>query len=153
MNLKAIFVPLMVASLLSACGEGGLLPSAKLEDASGTTTSQNAQGQFVPGQPGQPPEGFGPGPGGPGGPGGLPPNFEQIQAEYPELAAALEEMQDLDPETRRTQMDALFAEHPEWQAVLMPPGGGMGGPGGPGGQPPGAPPEGFAPPTQPTDEE
>jgi hypothetical protein len=90
------------------------------------------------------------GPGGPGmGPGGMPPNFAEIQSKYPELAAALEKMQSLSPEERRTQMDSLFQAHPEWQTALAPPQG-MGGPGGPGGfgspnGPMGSPPPGFIP--------
>lgn len=112
------------------------------------------------GGPGGAPGGMG----GPGGPGGLPPNIEEIRSKYPELATALESMQSLTPDERRTQMDALFKAHPEWQSVLMPAGGpgGMGGPGGspppggfggPGGSPPpggfggpgGSPPPGFQP--------
>jgi len=84
------------------------------------------------------------GPGGPGGmgPGGLPPNFAEIQSKYPELATALEAMQSLSPEERRTKMEALFQAHPEWQAVLAPPQG-MGP--GMGGGPMGSPPPGFSP--------
>lgn len=83
------------------------------------------------------------------GPGGLPPNFADIQSKYPELATALSAMQNLSPEERRTQMNALFQAHPEWQAALAPPQG-MGGPGGPGGfgspnGPMGSPPPGFVP--------
>ncbi len=123
--------------LITACGE--TIPTS--------TTSQLSNGQTVAG-PG--------GAGAPGGQrgdqGGLPPNFAEIQADYPELAAALEAMQSLSPEERRTQMDALMQEHPEWAALLMPPGtppGGQAGPP-PGGGPPGGqggpPPGNTAPP-------
>ncbi len=80
------------------------------------------------------------------GPGGLPPNFAELQNKYPELAKALASMQNLGPEERRIQMDALFQAHPEWQTALAPPHG-MGGPGGPiGSPPPGFVPGGAPPP-------
>ncbi|MGE3725600.1 MAG: hypothetical protein AB7I41_08625 [Candidatus Sericytochromatia bacterium] len=89
------------------------------------------------GGPGIPPAG----PGGGMGPGGLPPNFAEIQSKYPELAKALEAMQNLSPEERRSKLEALFQDHPEWQAALAPPQGmgpSMGGP-------MGSPPTGFVP--------
>lgn len=87
------------------------------------------------------PGGMPPGGMGPGRPGGMP-NMADIEANYPELAAALKALEGLSPEERRTQMDALLAAHPEWQAAFpSPPPGGMGGPGG---MPPnGSPPSGF----------
>jgi hypothetical protein len=95
---------------------------------------RSAGGMGGPGG-GMPPGGAG----GPGGMGDLPPNIEAIKNTYPELAAALEAMQSLTPEERRTQMDALFTAHPEWREIVMP----AGGMGGPGGTPPsGAPPMG-----------
>ncbi|MGV3524695.1 MAG: hypothetical protein ACO1RX_10735 [Candidatus Sericytochromatia bacterium] len=87
------------------------------------------------------PGGMPPGGMGPGGPGGMP-NMAEIEANYPELAAALKALEGLSPEERRTQMDALLAAHPEWQAAFpSPPPGGMGGPGGV--PPNGPPPSGF----------
>lgn len=106
-------------------------------------TGQAGAGMGGPG--GMPPGG---GPGGGMGPGGLPPNFAEIQTKYPELATALEAMQSLTPEERRTKMEALFQANPEWQAALAPPQGmGPGGPGGFGGPggPMGSPPPGFVP--------
>lgn len=104
------------------------------------SSSQLAGGDGGPGGPGGPGGGMGGPPAGMGGgPGGLPPNLEEIRSKYPELATSLEAMQSLSPEERRTKMDALLAEHPEYQEVLMPPGGGPGGPppsGMPSGQPP-----------------
>ncbi|PIQ27382.1 hypothetical protein COW36_22535 [bacterium (Candidatus Blackallbacteria) CG17_big_fil_post_rev_8_21_14_2_50_48_46] len=93
---------------------------------------QNQTGMPQPGQAGR-------------GPGGLPPNFTEIQTQYPELATALEELQSLGPEERRTKMEALFQAHPEWQAVMMPPQGL--GPGGPGQPPPSGMPFPSATPT------
>lgn len=119
---------------ISACGETSTPNSST--DALSTTQ----QMQAGPGGPGGGP-GMGMPPDG-GMPGGLPPNAEELRIEYPEFIAALEAMQDLDPEARRTAMDALFAEHPEWRELLQPPGGGgmpPGGPGGPMGSPPPAP--------------
>lgn len=126
-----------IAISISACGETSTPNSST--DALSTTQ----QMQAGPGGPGGP--GGGPGMGMPpdgGMPGGLPPNAEELRIEYPEFIAALEAMQDLDPEARRTAMDALFTEHPEWRELLQPPGGGgmpPGGPGGPMGSPPPAP--------------
>lgn len=103
-------------------------PSLAAQIASVSNGAQGGMG----GPGGQPPG---------GGPGGLPPNIEEIRAQYPELATALENIQSLSPDERRTQMDALIQAHPEWQAVLMPAGGPGGSPppggfGGPGGSPP-----------------
>lgn len=77
-----------------------------------------AQGTMSP-----PPGGFAPG--GMGMPGALPPNIEEIRSKYPELATALESMQSLSPEERRTKLDALFAAHPEYMEAMRPPQGMM----------------------------
>lgn len=124
---------------LSACGDASTPNSVE------TQTTQQSIGVTPEGMP---PGGPGGGPGmgmppGGGMPGGLPPNAEELRIEYPEFIAALEAMQDLDPEARRAAMDELFTEHPEWRELLQPPGGaGMppgGGQGGPMGAPPAAP--------------
>ena len=102
-------------ALLSGCGS----TTAALS----TVAQSNAQNQTAMLAPsGMPPGGMPPGGMGPGA-GGLPPNIEAIRTQYPELATALESMQSLTPEERRTQMDALFTAHPEWREALMPPGG------------------------------
>lgn len=101
-------------------------------DALGTARPELLSMLQNPGQGagGMPPGGAGgmpPGDMGMGGmPGGLPPNAEALRIEYPEFIAALEAMQDLDPEARRTAMDTLFAEHPEWQELMRPQGGPQG---------------------------
>ncbi len=137
MSFPQILTLVSLLALLVACSEQ--VPSSSASDALKNSNAQTAaNASAAPGLQ-QPPFGAPPGGGGPMG--GLPPNIEEIRADYPELAAALEEMQDLDPEARRAKMDALFAEHPEWQEVLMPPGG----PGGPGGMPPGGGPGGMPP--------
>lgn len=142
MSLPQILTFLSLLALLVACSEQVPSSSATLQNSS---SQQQATPSGMPPNGMQPP--FGAPPGG-GGPMGLPPNIEEIRAQYPELATALEAMQDLSPEERRTQMDALFTEHPEWREVLMPAGGGPGG--GPGGMPPGGMPPGGMQPPQPS---
>lgn len=88
------------------------------------------------------------------GPGALPPNAEELRVEYPEFIAALEGIQDLEPQARAEALDQLYVEHPEWKDILpAPPAGGQAGPP-PGGQAPvgGQPPAGGgngAPPPRP----
>jgi len=129
MSFPQILTLISLLALLVACSE---------QVPSGSAALQNSRSQAQTPPSGMPPNGMQPPFGAPpgGGPMGLPPNIENIRAQYPELAAALEAMQNLSPEERRTQMEALFSEHPEWREVLMPPRGG--GPGGmqPGGMPP-----------------
>ena len=131
----AILTAFAAFALLTACGDASL-------NQAGTTATRLTGGNQAQ-SPGA--SGFQPGSRPPGGqmpgPMGLPPNLEEIRATYPELAAALEAMQDLDPEARRAQLETLFSEHPERREAMMPPGG-MG----PGGMPPGSmPPGGFGP--------
>lgn len=128
MHKATLFFLIFSTIQLTACS-GDVLSQAS------QSSLQNAARQTATGTPpsDMPP---GMGPGGPGGmAGGLPPHFEAIKAKYPELAAALEAMQELDPEARRTQMEALFTEHPEWREVMMPPQGMT--------PPNGSPPPGF----------
>lgn len=140
-RLKATFViGLITSSLLLAC-TGQSVNSGSTSALSSAAPNAQMPSGMPPGGPG-----FG-GPGGPGGqPGGLPPNIEEIRAKYPELATALEEMQSLSPEERRSKLDTLFTEHPEYREALMPPAGmGPGGPGGPGETPPSGFPSGRPP--------
>ncbi len=132
-----LFLTAITTALLSVSACGETAPASSSSEALNTPP----QAQVGPGTPGGGGPGMGMPPGG-GMPGGLPPNAEELRIAYPEFIAALEAMQDLDPEARRTAMDALFTEHPEWRELLQPPGGGgmpPGGPGGPMGSPPPAP--------------
>lgn len=125
-RLRIVALMLAASTCLYACGDSTI-------NALATDSVQNKQPAAGMGFPG----------GGSGMiPGGLPPNFAEIKADYPEFAAALESMQDLAPEERFSQMNAIFEAHPEWQALMPAPG--PGGPGGPGGTPPpnGGPPPG-----------
>ncbi len=60
------------------------------------------------------------------GPGALPPNAEELRVEYPEFIAALEGIQNLEPQARAEALDQLYVEHPEWKDILpAPPAGGQ----------------------------
>ena len=112
---KGLMTYLMISTLiLTAC-------QANPNQAAQITGTGLSQGTMSP-----PPGGFGSGgPGGMGMPGGLPPNIEEIRSKYPELATALESMQTLSPEERRSKLDALFAAHPEYMDAMRPPQGMM----------------------------
>jgi hypothetical protein len=123
MSLPQILTLISLLALLVACSEQ--VPSSSANALQNSSLQQQATSSGMPPNGMQPP--FGAPPGSGGGPMGLPPHIEGIRAQYPELATALEAIQDLGPEERRTRMEALFTEHPEWREVLMPPGGGSGG--------------------------
>lgn len=122
-----------------------LLASCGSEATSVNTPTVGANTAPLPN--GSPPAGMPPN--GTQGPGALPPNAEALRIQYPEFIAALESMQDLEPQARAEALDQLFIDHPEWKDLLpAPPAGGQGGPP-QGGQPPAGGATGGPPPQRP----